>query len=82
MAYYVDACTMSRLLRYYAGWSDKLQGSTVPIDGPYFSYTRFEPVGIVGAIIPWNFPGKRRWVYQKYLLVVVSYPLYRAGRHL
>jgi aldehyde dehydrogenase (NAD+) len=42
--------------RYYAGWADKLQGKTVPIDGPYFCYTRHEPVGVVGQIIPWNFP--------------------------
>jgi len=43
-------------LRYYAGWADKLQGSTVPIRGNYFCYTRREPVGVVGQIIPWNFP--------------------------
>jgi aldehyde dehydrogenase (NAD+) len=42
--------------RYYAGWADKIQGKTVPIDGNYFCYTRHEPVGVVGQIIPWNFP--------------------------
>jgi aldehyde dehydrogenase (NAD+) len=42
--------------RYYAGWADKIQGKTIPIDGPYFCYTRLEPVGVVGQIIPWNFP--------------------------
>jgi len=42
--------------RYYAGWSDKIQGKTIPISGDYFCYTRHEPVGIVGQIIPWNFP--------------------------
>ena len=42
--------------RYYAGWADKVQGRTIPIDGPYFCYTRLEPVGVVGQIIPWNFP--------------------------
>ena len=42
--------------RYYAGWADKNHGSTFPIDGSYFSYTRHEPVGVVGQIIPWNFP--------------------------
>ena len=42
--------------RYYAGWADKIQGKTIPISGPYFSYTRHEPVGVVGQIIPWNFP--------------------------
>jgi len=42
--------------RYYAGWADKIQGKTIPIDGDYFCYTRLEPVGVVGQIIPWNFP--------------------------
>ncbi|HEX2475598.1 MAG TPA: aldehyde dehydrogenase family protein [Lacipirellulaceae bacterium] len=43
-------------LRYYAGWADKIQGSTIPVRGDYFTYTRREPVGVVGQIIPWNFP--------------------------
>ena len=43
-------------LRYYAGWADKLTGDTIPIRGNYFCYTRREPVGVVGQIIPWNFP--------------------------
>jgi aldehyde dehydrogenase (NAD+) len=42
--------------RYYAGWADKIFGQTLPIDGPFFCYTRHEPVGVVGQIIPWNFP--------------------------
>jgi aldehyde dehydrogenase (NAD+) len=42
--------------RYYAGWADKVQGKTIPIQGNYFCYTRLEPVGVVGQIIPWNFP--------------------------
>ena len=42
--------------RYYAGWADKIQGKTIPISGSYFCYTRHEPVGVVGQIIPWNFP--------------------------
>ena len=42
--------------RYYAGWADKIQGKTIPINGNYFCYTRHEPVGVVGQIIPWNFP--------------------------
>jgi aldehyde dehydrogenase (NAD+) len=42
--------------RYYAGWADKLQGKTIPVAGNYFCYTRLEPVGVVGQIIPWNFP--------------------------
>jgi aldehyde dehydrogenase (NAD+) len=43
-------------LRYYAGWADKIHGQTLPVRGPYFSYTRREPVGVAGQIIPWNFP--------------------------
>ncbi|MEQ8847192.1 aldehyde dehydrogenase family protein [Botrimarina sp.] len=43
-------------LRYYAGWCDKIQGDTIPIRGDYFCYTLREPVGVVGQIIPWNFP--------------------------
>jgi aldehyde dehydrogenase (NAD+) len=42
--------------RYYAGWADKITGQTLPVAGPYFSYTRHEPIGVVGQIIPWNFP--------------------------
>ncbi|MFG0336259.1 MAG: aldehyde dehydrogenase family protein [Maioricimonas sp. JB049] len=43
-------------LRYYAGWADKIHGQTIPIRGDYFCYTRREPVGVIGQIIPWNFP--------------------------
>lgn len=42
--------------RYYAGWADKIHGKTIPVEGQYFCYTRHEPVGVVGQIIPWNFP--------------------------
>ncbi|MEM6979304.1 MAG: aldehyde dehydrogenase family protein [Planctomycetota bacterium] len=44
------------VLRYYGGYADKIQGETVPIRGDYLCYTRKEPVGVVGQIIPWNFP--------------------------
>lgn len=43
-------------LRYYAGWADKIHGQTIPVRGDYFCYTRREPVGVCGQIIPWNFP--------------------------
>ncbi len=43
-------------LRYYAGFADKIHGETIPVNGNYFTYTRKEPVGVVGQIIPWNFP--------------------------
>ncbi len=40
------------ILRYQAGMADKICGKTQPVDGDFFSYTRLEPVGVVGAIIP------------------------------
>ena len=43
-------------LRYYAGWPDKIHGQTIPVRGRYFCYTKREPVGVAGQIIPWNFP--------------------------
>ena len=43
-------------LRYYAGYADKIHGQTIPVRGNFFTYTRKEPVGVVGQIIPWNFP--------------------------
>ncbi|WP_339190746.1 aldehyde dehydrogenase DhaS [Bacillus sp. FSL K6-1003] len=43
-------------MRYYAGWCTKITGQTIPVSGSYFNYTRHEPVGVVGQIIPWNFP--------------------------
>jgi aldehyde dehydrogenase (NAD+) len=55
-AFNVDLPLTIKCYRYYAGWADKVQGKTIPIEGPYFCYTRHEPVGVVGQIIPWNFP--------------------------
>jgi acyl-CoA reductase-like NAD-dependent aldehyde dehydrogenase len=43
-------------LRYFAGWADKLTGDVIPVSGPFLNYTRREPLGVVGAIVPWNFP--------------------------
>lgn len=43
--------------RYFAGWATKLEGDTIPVSIPnMFTYTLREPVGVVGQIIPWNFP--------------------------
>ena len=46
------------LFRYMAGWATKIEGNTIPISMPgnYFAYTLREPIGVVGQIIPWNFP--------------------------
>jgi aldehyde dehydrogenase (NAD+) len=51
-----DLPLVIKCYRYYAGWADKIHGKTIPIEGDYFCYTRHEPVGVVGQIIPWNFP--------------------------
>ena len=52
-----DLPYVTKHLRYQAGWADKIEGSTVPVTFPnQFVYTRREPLGVVGAIIPWNFP--------------------------
>ncbi len=42
--------------RYYAGWATKLEGETVNVNSSFFTYTLREPIGVVGQIIPWNFP--------------------------
>src|SRR5436190_17403862 len=51
-----DLALTIKCYRYYAGWADKIHGKTIPVEGNYFCYTRHEPVGVVGQIIPWNFP--------------------------
>ncbi|KDN48841.1 indole-3-acetaldehyde dehydrogenase [Tilletiaria anomala UBC 951] len=43
-------------LRYYAGWADKNHGKVIEVDSSKLTYTRHEPVGVCGQIIPWNFP--------------------------
>lgn len=52
----IDVEMTIETLRYYAGWADKIAGNTIPVDGPFFTYTLREPVGVVAAIVPWNFP--------------------------
>ncbi|XP_078371899.1 aldehyde dehydrogenase, mitochondrial-like [Oculina patagonica] len=52
----IDLEMSKKSLRYYAGWADKIHGKTIPIDGDFLCYTRHEPIGIVGQVIPWNFP--------------------------
>jgi aldehyde dehydrogenase (NAD+) len=56
VAYAADLELVIRCLRYYAGWADKNEGKTIPVRGDFFTYTRHEPVGVCGQIIPWNFP--------------------------
>ncbi len=59
MARIVDLPASIDNLRYMAGWATKIEGNTIPISAPggkYLAYTVREPVGVVGQIIPWNFP--------------------------
>ncbi|MCI0839939.1 MAG: aldehyde dehydrogenase family protein, partial [Chloroflexi bacterium] len=52
----VDIPAAIDCFEYYAGWSDKLHGETVPVRAPAFTYLVRQPLGVVGQIIPWNFP--------------------------
>lgn len=62
VAKFADVPLAVDLFRYMAGWATKIEGNTIPISVPYargaefLSYTLREPVGVVGQIIPWNFP--------------------------
>ncbi|CCM02708.1 uncharacterized protein FIBRA_04814 [Fibroporia radiculosa] len=51
-----DLTAVINCFRYYAGWADKNQGKTIETSEAQFVYTRHEPIGVVGQIIPWNFP--------------------------
>lgn len=53
---YTELPLFYKHFRYYAGWADKIYGQTIPADGPFMQYTLHEPIGVVGQIIPWNFP--------------------------
>jgi len=55
-SFHADVALSLKTYRYYAGWADKNHGKVIPVDGNYFTYTRHEPVGVCGQIIPWNFP--------------------------
>ena len=53
---HVDVPSVVENFRYFAGLADKIQGETIPVKGPFLNYTLREPVGIVGCVVPWNFP--------------------------
>uniref|UniRef100_A0A4W4G5Q8 Aldehyde dehydrogenase domain-containing protein n=1 Tax=Electrophorus electricus TaxID=8005 RepID=A0A4W4G5Q8_ELEEL len=55
-SFFVDLDGSIKTLRYYAGWADKIHGKTMPVDDNFMCFTKHEPVGVCGAIIPWNFP--------------------------
>ncbi|MDP3773298.1 MAG: aldehyde dehydrogenase family protein [Gemmatimonadales bacterium] len=52
----IDVSMAIETLRYYGGWADKIVGDTLPLAPNFLTYTLKEPVGVVGAITPWNFP--------------------------
>ncbi len=52
----VDVPMAADCFRYFAGWATKIEGETVPVRFPTFNYTLREPLGVVGLIVPWNFP--------------------------
>jgi aldehyde dehydrogenase (NAD+) len=52
----IDVPLAAEVFYYFAGAATKLEGSTIPVSGPYFNYTIREPLGVVGLIVPWNFP--------------------------
>jgi acyl-CoA reductase-like NAD-dependent aldehyde dehydrogenase len=52
----IEVPSAADCIQYYAGWADKIHGETVPVNGNYLAYTLREPVGVVAAIVPWNFP--------------------------
>jgi aldehyde dehydrogenase (NAD+) len=52
----IEIPAAAECFEYYAGWSDKIMGETIPVKGNYLTYTLREPLGVVAAIVPWNFP--------------------------
>ncbi len=52
----VDIPMVVNTFQYFAGWATKIAGETLPVNPAYFTYTLREPIGVIGAIIPWNFP--------------------------
>ncbi|KAL4639135.1 hypothetical protein ACB092_03G196000 [Castanea dentata] len=52
----IEVSMVTRLMRYNAGWADKIHGLTVPAHGPFHMQTLYEPIGVAAGIIPWNFP--------------------------
>jgi aldehyde dehydrogenase (NAD+) len=51
-----DVASSHGCIRYYGGWADKITGKTIDVNSDSFHYTRQEPIGVCGQIIPWNFP--------------------------
>ena len=52
----IEVPASAECFQYFAGWADKIHGETLPVKGNYLTYTLREPIGVVAAIVPWNFP--------------------------
>jgi aldehyde dehydrogenase (NAD+) len=52
----IEVPAAAECFQYFAGWADKIHGETIPVKGNYLTYTLREPLGVVAAIVPWNFP--------------------------
>lgn len=52
----IDAQNCETIFRYYAGWCEKMHGETYPTEGNFMAYQNKHPLGVVGQIVPWNFP--------------------------
>ena len=53
---HIEIPAAAECFEYYAGWADKVTGETIPVRGNHLTYTLREPIGVVAAIVPWNFP--------------------------
>ena len=53
---HIEIPASAECFQYFAGWADKIEGATIPVKGNALAYTLREPVGVVAAIVPWNFP--------------------------
>ena len=52
----LDVPRTAGCFRYFGGMADKFQGETIPVDAGFLNYTLREPLGVVGQVVPWNFP--------------------------
>lgn len=52
----IDVTRTAACFRYFGGMADKFQGSVVPVEPGFLNYVKREPIGVVGQIVPWNFP--------------------------
>ena len=52
----IEIPSAAECFEYFGGWADKVMGETIPVKGNYLTYTLREPLGVVAAIVPWNFP--------------------------